>query len=253
MRSGFCLWLRPGWRYTATQQADHPVASRFIHFVLTDSEGRLYPDDAPLPPEYIEAPDPALMDATTRRIVERCHGFAMGRTDPPFGKDIAEVAEALLTGLLMELDAVTDGASDYHQPRFPPHYMQVVRQAIGWIGESPFEPKSVAELARRSSYSVSNFSRIFTLVTGQSPQHFSIRTRLSHSKRLLRDTDMPVGEIAISSGYRDVYFFSRQFKSFHGISPTKFRQQHRAGLAAVGDKSKFDKRCVHSVTNVIDV
>lgn len=66
---------------------------------------------------------------------------------------------------------------------------------------------SVAELARQSRYGVSRLSRIFKLVTGESPERFIVCTRLHRAERLLCETDIPIGEVALASGYRGIYFF----------------------------------------------
>ena len=49
--------------------------------------------------------------------------------------------------------------------------------------------------------------------------------RLEHAKQLLQDTDIPVTEIAMQSGYQNVSYFIRSFKKAYGVSPLKYRKK----------------------------
>lgn len=49
--------------------------------------------------------------------------------------------------------------------------------------------------------------------------------RLEHAKQLLQDTDTPVTEIAMQSGYQNVSYFIRSFKKTYGVSPLKYRKK----------------------------
>jgi iron complex transport system substrate-binding protein len=42
----------------------------------------------------------------------------------------------------------------------------------------------------------------------------------------LAPRDLSIGEVADQLGYRDVYFFSRQFKKYAGCAPGKYRPKH---------------------------
>jgi len=47
------------------------------------------------------------------------------------------------------------------------------------------------------------------------------------------DSDMPLTEVALAVGYSELSAFSRAFRTWTGLSPQRYRQQHRAG----GDKA----------------
>ena len=49
--------------------------------------------------------------------------------------------------------------------------------------------------------------------------------RLEHAKHLLQDTDIPVTEVAMQSGYQNVSYFIRSFKKTYGVSPLKYRKK----------------------------
>ena len=50
--------------------------------------------------------------------------------------------------------------------------------------------------------------------------------RLEHAKQLLQDTDIPVTEVAMQSGYQNVSYFIRSFKKTYGMSPLKYRNKY---------------------------
>lgn len=66
-------------------------------------------------------------------------------------------------------------------------------------------------------------NRKMKAVTGYKTTEYIQLARISKARRLLRDTDLPVGEIAIQCGIEDVGYFSTLFKKSTGLTPTAFR------------------------------
>jgi AraC-like DNA-binding protein len=100
----------------------------------------------------------------------------------------------------------------------------VLIQIVERIRRNPAAAYSVAEMAASARLSAAQFTRRFKAVTRLTPNRFLIEERLGRAESYLRETDMSVQEIANRLGYRDVYFFSRQFRRFRGVSPTAVRQ-----------------------------
>jgi len=85
------------------------------------------------------------------------------------------------------------------------------------------EPLRLEDFAREADLSVSHFSELFRAQTGQSPVAYFIHLRVRLACRLLDLSDKPIKVVAIETGYRDAYYFSRVFKKSMGISPQKYR------------------------------
>ncbi|NBB96282.1 MAG: helix-turn-helix domain-containing protein [Planctomycetes bacterium] len=85
-----------------------------------------------------------------------------------------------------------------------------------------------ASIAEACGMAASTFRRKFRQATGLSPHRYHLRARTGAASDLLLDTDLPIKEIARRLGYRDVYFFSRQFKAQTGLSPSSFRQSRQS-------------------------
>ena len=47
---------------------------------------------------------------------------------------------------------------------------------------------------------------------------------MERARRLLLDTDLPVGRCAQEAGFRDARYFSTLFKKTQGRTPTRFRE-----------------------------
>lgn len=85
------------------------------------------------------------------------------------------------------------------------------------------EPLRLEDLAREAGMSASHFSERFRTQTGQSPVAYFIHLRMRLACRLLDLSNKPIKTVAIETGYRDPYYFSRVFKKSMGISPEKYR------------------------------
>jgi AraC family transcriptional regulator, transcriptional activator of pobA len=70
-------------------------------------------------------------------------------------------------------------------------------------------------------------SRALAEVTGRSTKELVTGRVMLEAARLLRFTDLTVGEVAHRAGFSDPLYFSRAFKRHTGASPTDFRATHR--------------------------
>ena len=86
------------------------------------------------------------------------------------------------------------------------------------------EPLKLEDFAQHAGLSVSHFSERFRDQVGQSPMSHFTQLRIRQASRLLDLTDKPVKAIAVETGYRDPYYFSRVFKKTMGKSPEQYRK-----------------------------
>jgi ABC-type Fe3+-hydroxamate transport system substrate-binding protein/AraC-like DNA-binding protein len=84
------------------------------------------------------------------------------------------------------------------------------------------------ELAKAANMSASHYSFIFKRETGKSPMEMLTEIRIRHAKKQLLFSDRKLREIAESVGYRNEFYFSRQFKQVIGVSPKEFARRHFA-------------------------
>ena len=70
-------------------------------------------------------------------------------------------------------------------------------------------------------------SRALANVTGRTTKELITDRRMLEAARLLRFSEMSVGEIAFRAGYGDQLYFSRALKREHGESPSAYRARMR--------------------------
>jgi transcriptional regulator GlxA family with amidase domain len=113
------------------------------------------------------------------------------------------------------------------------HHDELMIDAQQWLHEHFTEPLSFAELAGQLGMSQRTLNRRFKLATGMSPGRYLQQLRLEQARELLRDSNLPVAEIAVSVGYQDIGYFSTLFREHMAQSPTAYRQAVRGKLFAV--------------------
>ena len=70
--------------------------------------------------------------------------------------------------------------------------------------------------------------RIFREETGLSPKQYILNEKLDHAKRLLRETEFSVSEIAGTVGFASVLDFSKFFSRQTGESPSAYRNPKKS-------------------------
>lgn len=104
----------------------------------------------------------------------------------------------------------------------------VVDRSIIYMKGNLLKTFRIRELADQVNYSVSRYSELFRKKTGRSPVQYFIRLKIHKSCQLLYFTKATVKDICQQIGFEDPFYFSRMFKKSMGISPLKYRKQHKS-------------------------
>ena len=211
---GSVIWMRPGRQYEATQDPAARLTVNYVHFELMDPRSGK-PTARRIPPvEVMRTRQVDLMDGMIRRVTALAH--------EPGGRPVAEsLFGAMLAGLVHEQQSA--GSRD-RVAGIEKHHRDVALQAASRIRESPGDAPPVADLARAAGYNADHFSRIFTKAMGEGPQEYIIHAKMERARQLLAESSLSVGMIAEALGFRDIYFFSRQFHQQTGSTPTAYRK-----------------------------
>lgn len=93
------------------------------------------------------------------------------------------------------------------------------------VQENFSAPLSVPFLCRRLHLSHNEIYTICKEYFASTPAEYIKKSRLAYAKRLLTETDLSVGEIAVRCGIPDYNYFSKVFKSAFSESPTAYRKR----------------------------
>lgn len=84
-------------------------------------------------------------------------------------------------------------------------------------------PISIAGLAEELGMSYTNLNRIFRQELHVSPLQYRNSRKIELASELLRHSDQSIKEIATKVGYCNQFHFARDFRTYTGSSPSKFR------------------------------
>jgi len=85
----------------------------------------------------------------------------------------------------------------------------------------------VALLAEVSGVSEAHFARSFKRAFGLPPHRYLLTRRIERAAALLRDTDLPIIEIAFQTGWNSLGTFGRIFRDITGESPSELRDREQ--------------------------
>jgi AraC-like DNA-binding protein len=99
----------------------------------------------------------------------------------------------------------------------------LARRARELVDADPCGDCSLSAVAARLCVHPSYLSRIYKAETGESFLEHVIGARMREARRLLKESNRRVHEVAEALGYRDVNHFTRTFRRVVGVSPSEFR------------------------------
>lgn len=110
------------------------------------------------------------------------------------------------------------------QLRAQPARTPAIRAVQQWLPDHLGEDLSVSVLARRAGMSGRSFARAFHAETGSTPGAFVESLRVEAARRLLETTDLTVGAIARTVGYKHGETLHRVFARHLTTTPERYRQ-----------------------------
>lgn len=102
-----------------------------------------------------------------------------------------------------------------------------VNAVKGYVDGYYFYELSLAELAKLYHYNEKYLGALFKKQMGISFRDYLNGKRLKNARILLASTSDNVMDVATKSGFNNVTYFNRMFKEHYGVTPTKFREEHR--------------------------
>ncbi len=188
-----------------------PFSKFWIHFDM-------YPDNSVLfgnmnMPYYIDVKQTAKIDKLFRIVT--------AKSDDVKAADMFYRKAALLRliGEYIEMaspETEMDGSYD-----------DDISQVVKFVNENIEQNIKLEELAGVCHLHPTHFIRAFKKKTGETPLYFVQRRKIETAKRLIEETELPLGEIMSRVGFVDAAQFAKKFKRFYGHSPRDYRRNIR--------------------------
>ena len=98
-----------------------------------------------------------------------------------------------------------------------------IQEAINFINSNYMNSITVNEIANHVNLSRSYLYKMFIKNLKVSPQKYLINLRMYKATLLLKNTKLPIGEVANKVGYSDSLLFSKTFSKYFSMSPLNYR------------------------------
>src|ERR1700747_2613793 len=116
--------------------------------------------------------------------------------------------------------------------RQDPELLRRLLRAKDRMHAASHEEWPVRRLARVSGISEAHFARSFKEAFGVPPHRYLLTRRIERATALLRETDLPITDIAFQTGWASLGTFGRIFRDITGDSPGTMRTRARAAAAS---------------------
>lgn len=171
--------------------------------------------------------------------IEVC-SFYPKRQDPNLSKIVCRMRELLrqpelisnrveIFGLLLQFYAVLSRriGTPKEKSASPVSTMHRVSLSLHYMENHYAEKITLADLAAAAEVTPKYLCRIFTMMTGKTPIIFLNEYRIDCACRLLRESDTPLLDVALQSGFDDQSYFTKLFRRQTGTTPRAYRLQFR--------------------------
>ena len=111
----------------------------------------------------------------------------------------------------------------------PENQFLAIKPAIEYIEKHFLDKKITAkELTSCCTISYPYIKKLFVKKFGVPPIKYSIQLKINYACDLLKSELYTISQISEMCAYNDIYFFSRQFKEYMGLSPTDFINKYKS-------------------------
>ncbi len=203
-QEAFCIPRRTGHKYYAGEE--DPWSILWVHF--KGENVKYFPlEDCHIIPIQSRAADNRIMTLfqILFRVLER--NYTQG--------NFIYISQ-VLSLILSEIYFREKGDEVSRQNR---HITTVIRYMYRHINENLRLEDISGELGLSKSY----LNAIFRRYAGRAPIDFFIHLKMQEACKLLKSTDLYIGEVSAMLGYEDPYYFSRIFKKVVGVPPREYR------------------------------
>ncbi len=219
MKSGDIAFYPPGTRLQLSSSTESPLTLIVVHFDAfpVDRSNRLEKQRSPelglVLPICTPGPAPQSIFSWFESLV------ACDQNSDPTTRLLR--SRAALFGILEYLYSKSQRV--LLEGRTSPRDFARIRKVQKAMRSRMSHAHSIADLAQLVDLSPTYFSELFRRVTGEAPKTHLLRMRLQKAGQLLRETNTPIKQIALQTGFRTEHYFNRAFAKHLGVPPGRYR------------------------------
>jgi AraC-like DNA-binding protein len=209
---GSTWMLRGGASYAGHQDAEDRLLVSHTHFDCIDVDGNVVRwQDIELPNECRPVQNMVAFDSLL---------LGMWRAHLHTPNSLAA-----RVWLAAALQFVADTDQELQQAENRSELAQAIDELCDNVLHEPRQWENVAAMAAACFCQVDHFTRQFRKQRGKTPSAFLTMARMERARSLLQYTTLSIEQVAKAVGYREAAYMSRVFKSYHGMSPLRWRQK----------------------------
>jgi AraC family transcriptional regulator of adaptative response / DNA-3-methyladenine glycosylase II len=114
-----------------------------------------------------------------------------------------------------------------------------VSRALRLIGEGALDERSVGDVAESLGVSARHLDRLFVQHLGAPPIAVAQTRRLHFAKQLISDSDLPMTQVALASGFQSIRRFNDTFRKLYGRTPSELRRAQAQAPAAGAAEGQY--------------
>jgi Response regulator containing CheY-like receiver domain and AraC-type DNA-binding domain len=137
------------------------------------------------------------------------------------------IEEDAIRAILERFIAIREGRSS--KSGAEPDKIQIedprIKRVVEEINQCYKEEISLGFLAEKYNLSIGYLSSLIKKELGQSFSEYISMKRMQDAKQLLMREDLSIDAVAEMVGYKDYFYFTKVFKNYTGVSPSKFRKK----------------------------
>ncbi|MFD1382050.1 GlxA family transcriptional regulator [Rhodanobacter aciditrophus] len=195
--------------------------------VLQGARIAVHPDNHPYVKEHFQqiaiASETSLLDGKILSGAGPVSALAMMLTlvEHFQGNRIARAVKEILTCDQFSETSVTPIIETTDDQKYP----ESLRKVLELMRNNIEEPLTLEELLHYANVSRRQLERLFQNNLETSPSRYYLELRITYARRLLQQTNKPIIDIAIASGFVSSSHFSNCFKDYFGTAPSNFRKK----------------------------
>ena len=191
-------------------------------------------------------------------LVSSLYRFAISNridTEPVFGEDEALFRNVtnMDAGQLREwLGGVACKMQEQIQSKREDGEQTFVTKAVDYVRDNYGDQElTIDKICGILGVSAAYFSTTFKKETGKTFINYLTDYRMSKARELLMNTEIPITEIALGTGFSDSSYFGKLFRKYYQITPTEYRKDRQKRQSSVFlPRLRRDYNMINGIINV---